>query len=112
MEQEEKVLTIKITADGKQEYKDFGKSDVGSMSADEIKNHLLVSGCWPFVKQRPYDVIANPNQTPKAIFVSAYASSPLAPDLDYALKGKEVELQTALTALAKVNRRESACFYR
>ena len=41
------------------------------MSAEEVKNHLLASGCWPFVKQRPYDVVANPNQAPKAIFVSA-----------------------------------------
>ena len=97
-----KVLTIKITADGKQEYKDFGKSDVDTMSAEEVKNHLFASGCWPFVKQRPYDVVANPNQAPKAIFVSAYASAPLAADFDYTLKGKEAELQAALTALTKL----------
>ncbi len=97
-----KVLAIKITADGKQEYKDFGKQDVNKMSEEEVKNHLFISGCWPFVKQRPYDVVANPNQAPKAIFVSAYASAPLAPDYDYTLKGKEVEIQTALTALTKL----------
>ncbi|CAL2082967.1 Na(+)-translocating NADH-quinone reductase subunit A [Tenacibaculum sp. 190524A02b] len=97
-----KVLAIKITADGKQEYKDFGKKDVGSMSGEEVKQHLFASGCWPFVKQRPYDVVANPNQEPKAIFVSAYASAPLAADYDYTLKGKEAELQAALTALTKL----------
>ena len=97
-----KVLEIKITADAQQEYNDFGKKDVASMSGEEVKNHLLASGCWPFVKQRPYDVVANPNQAPKAIFVSAYASAPLAADYDYTLKGKETELQTALTALTKL----------
>ena len=97
-----KVLAIKIAADGKQEYKDFGKKDVDAMSGEEVKNHLFSSGCWPFIKQRPYDVIANPNQEPKAIFVSAYASSPLAADYDYTLKGKEAELQVALTALTKL----------
>ncbi len=97
-----KVLTIKITADSKQDYKDFGTANVDAMSADEVKNHLFASGCWPFVKQRPYDVVANPNQAPKAIFVSGYASAPLAGDLDYTLKGKEAELQTALTALTKL----------
>ena len=97
-----KVLTIKITADGKQEYKDFGTQNVDTMAADDVKNLLLASGCWPFVKQRPYDVVANPNQAPKAIFVSGYASAPLAGDLDYTLKGKELELQTALTALTKL----------
>ena len=97
-----KVLAIKITADAQQAYKDFGKKDVNAMSSEEVKNHLFTSGCWPFVKQRPYDVIADPNQTPKSIFVSAYASAPLAADYDYALKGKETELQTALTALTKL----------
>ncbi|MBA6156080.1 Na(+)-translocating NADH-quinone reductase subunit A [Tenacibaculum sp. S7007] len=97
-----KVLEIKITATAQQEYKDFGKKDVDAMSSEEVKNHLFASGCWPFVKQRPYDVVANPNQAPKAIFVSAYASAPLAADYDYTLKGKEAELQAALTALTKL----------
>lgn len=97
-----KVLAFKITADAQQEYKDFGKKDIDAMSGEEVKNHLLATGCWPFVKQRPYDVVANPNQAPKAIFVSAYASAPLAADYDYALKGKEAELQAALTALTKL----------
>jgi Na+-transporting NADH:ubiquinone oxidoreductase subunit A len=97
-----KVLAIKIAADSTQEYKDFGTKDAANMSADEVKNHLFASGCWPFVKQRPFDVVANPNQVPKAIFVSAYASAPLASDVDYILAGKEAELQAAITAVSKL----------
>lgn len=95
-----RVLAMKIAADGKQEYKDFGKKDPSKMSSEEVKKHLFDSGCWPFIKQRPYDVVANPNQAPKAIFVSAYASAPLAADYDYTLQGKEKEIQTALTAIS------------
>ena len=72
------------------------------MLAEEVKDHLLASGCWPFVKQRPYDVVANPNQAPKAIFISAHASAPLAADLAYTLAGKEAELQAAITAVSKL----------
>ena len=97
-----KILTIKILADAKQKFKNYGKKEVDNMSADEIKDHLLNTGCWPFIKQRPYDIIANPNQLPKSIFVSAYASSPLASDYDYTLSGKEEELQTAFTAISKL----------
>jgi Na+-transporting NADH:ubiquinone oxidoreductase subunit A len=97
-----KVLAIKIAADSAQEYKDFGTKDATNMSADEVKNHLLASGCWPFVKQRPYDVVANPNDAPKAIFISGYASAPLAANFDYTLAGKEKELQAALTAISKL----------
>ena len=97
-----KIISIKITADGKQSFKDFGIKDADKMSAEEVRNHLLNSGCWPFIKQRPFDVIANPSQTPKAIFISAYASSPLAANYDYTLAGKEKELQAALTAISKL----------
>jgi len=97
-----KILAIKIQADSKQEFVDFGKKDPKAITADDLKSHLLASGCWPFIKQRPYDVIANPAKTPKAIFVSAYASAPLAADYDYVLAGKENELQAAITALSKL----------
>lgn len=97
-----KVLAMKIAADANQEYKQFEIKDAAQMSADEVKDYLFAAGCWPFIKQRPYDVVANPNQAPKAIFVSAYASAPLAADLDYTLVGKEAKLQAAITAVSKL----------
>ncbi len=97
-----KILSFKVLADKEQQYQDFGIKDVTSMSGEDIKSHLLSSGCWPFIKQRPYDIIANPNVAPKAIFISAYNSAPLAADLDYVLQEKESELQAAITALSKL----------
>ena len=97
-----KILSIKIQADKTQSYLDFGALDLSKAGADEIKERLLESGCWAFVKQRPYDVIAKPNKSPKAIFISGYATAPLAADLDFTLKGKEKELQAAVTALGKL----------
>lgn len=97
-----KLLAVKIKADSEQQFFDFGVKDPKAMKAEEIKSHLLASGCWPFIKQRPYDVIAKTANTPKAIFVSAYASAPLAADYDYVLAGKENELQAAITALSKL----------
>lgn len=97
-----KILAIKIKADSQQQFIDFGVRDPKAMNADEIKSHLLASGCWPFIKQRPYDVIAKTANTPKAIFISAYGSAPLAADYDYVLAGKEKELQAAVTALSKL----------
>ena len=97
-----RVMAVKITADTKQIHKDFGAQDVDKMSAEEVKNHLFASGCWPFIKQRPYDVVANPDQAPKAIFISAHATAPLAADLEYTLADKVQELQTAITAVSKL----------
>lgn len=97
-----RVDAVKIEVDSEQVYQDNGKFDVDAANPGMVKAHLLASGCWPFVKQRPYDVVANPSKTPKAIFISGYASAPLAADLDFTLKGKEAELQAAVTALGKL----------
>ncbi len=97
-----KILELKIQAEKTQVYQEHGKFNVDGADANSIKAHLLASGCWPFVKQRPYDVIANPDQEPKGIFISGYASAPLAADLDFTLQGKEAELQAAVSALGKL----------
>jgi len=95
-----RIDAIKITADKEQTYIEHGKFDL-SADAEKTKAHLLASGCWSFIKQRPYDVIAKADSTPKAIFISGYASAPLAANLDFTLTGKEAELQAAVTALSK-----------
>jgi Na+-transporting NADH:ubiquinone oxidoreductase subunit A len=97
-----KILSIKILADKDQKFVDHGVFKLGSSKPEEVKSHLLSTGCWPFIMQRPYDVIANPERSPKSIFISAYATAPLAADYEFVLKGKEPELQAALTALGKL----------
>jgi Na+-transporting NADH:ubiquinone oxidoreductase subunit A len=97
-----KLLGIKILADKENSFLPFNAPSVASASRDEIIQLLLESGAWTYVKQRPFDVIANPNQTPRAIFISAFDSSPLAPDYDYLIQGSEAEFQTGLDALAKL----------
>jgi Na+-transporting NADH:ubiquinone oxidoreductase subunit A len=97
-----KIISVKVQADKEQVYQDYGKINLEKAKAEDVKKLLLASGCWPFIKQRPYDVIANPNKSPKSIFVSGYASAPLAADLDFTLQGKEAELQAAISALSKL----------
>ncbi|RDY58081.1 Na(+)-translocating NADH-quinone reductase subunit A [Flagellimonas nanhaiensis] len=97
-----KILTLKILADKEQEYVFNKTPDLDSVDANGLKTFLLQSGAWPFVKQRPYDVIADPDATPKAIFVSGCTTAPLAADADYVLEGKFDEIQAAITALGKL----------
>ena len=99
-----KILSIKIKADKKDSYLEHDVLDLETAKPEEVKSLLLSSGCWPFIKQRPYDVIAKPNKEPKAIFISAHASAPLAANYNYTLQGKEKELQAAVTALGKLTR--------
>ena len=97
-----RVLSVVVEADGENAAVEYKAKDVPSLSADEVKAHLLQAGLFAFIKQRPYDVIASPNDTPRAIFVSAFDSKPLAVDFEVALKGNEADFQTGLDALAKM----------
>ena len=97
-----KVMNIVVTPDAKQEYAEFGVKSVHSLNGEQVKQALLDSGMFAFLRQRPYDVVANPNSRPKAIFVSAFDSKPLAPDFEYVIKGNEADFQAGLSALAKM----------
>ena len=95
-----KILKVLITADESDSFNDFGVKTPDNLTALQVKEILLESGCWAFINQRPYDIIANPSESPKAIFVSAYATAPLATSHTYALSGKEKEFQVGIDALS------------
>ncbi|HEA29204.1 MAG TPA: Na(+)-translocating NADH-quinone reductase subunit A [Leeuwenhoekiella sp.] len=98
-----RVIThIIIESDGKDTFADYGRVDPATTSAEQLKTRLLSSGLWPFIKQRPYDIIADTDDAPRDVFISGYNSGPLSPDLEVVLEGKQAELQAAVTALGKL----------
>ena len=97
-----KILAIVINADGKQESEKFETKPADKASKEEVKELLLKSGLWPFVTQRPYGIVANPADEPKAVFVSGFNSAPLAPDMDFVLEGEDENLKVGFEALKKL----------
>lgn len=96
------ILEILIAADSQDNHLEHSKKNPKDLSSEEVKAHLLASGCWPFIKQRPYDVVANSADMPKAIFVSGINSAPLAADLNFTMNGRQDALVAGFTALAKL----------
>lgn len=97
-----KILEVKILADKEIRYIDFARSDPKNLSSEVIKDTLLSSGTWPFIRQRPYGIVANPADNPKSIFISCFDSNPLAPDLNFIMLGQDTDFQTGLDALQKL----------
>ncbi len=97
-----KLLEVIIESDKKHESLDFGTSNPVNTDREAIIDKLLKSGLWPAIRQRPYSVIANPKDEPKAIFIPAFDSSPLAPDFDLMVHGQGETFQTGLDVLAKL----------
>jgi Na+-transporting NADH:ubiquinone oxidoreductase subunit A len=99
-----KLLEVKILADKTVEHLPFTKysvSDIQSLTREKAQAEMLQSGVWVNLVQRPYGIVADPAETPKAIFVSGFDSSPLAPDYGILFKGQEQAFQVGLDVLKK-----------
>jgi Na+-transporting NADH:ubiquinone oxidoreductase subunit A len=93
-------IVVEKNGDG---YVDFGVYDPSALSREKIKESLLVSGLWPVVRQRPYHIVANPDDVPKAIFISGFDTSPLAPDNNFIMDNSSASLfRCGITALTKL----------
>ena len=95
-----KVLSIQVEADEEQQYVDFGQGI--PESKEEVKQTLLKSGLFAYFVQRPYAVTCNPDDEPKAIFVSTFNDMPLAADFEVVVKGQENDFQAGIDALGKL----------
>ena len=97
-----KVLEVVISSDNNNDSVKFKTTNFKNFSADEIKEILLKSGTWPFILQRPYGIIAHPEDKPKAIYISAYSTLPLDVDFDFILKNKKDNFQLGLSILSRL----------
>ncbi|MGM0392336.1 MAG: Na(+)-translocating NADH-quinone reductase subunit A [Bacteroidota bacterium] len=97
-----RIVEVIIEAHPTDSYKDFGKMNAETAAPEDVKSRILESGCGAFIKQRPYDIVADPKDTPKAIFISAVSTAPLAADLGFVLKDKVAAFQEGINALKKL----------
>lgn len=97
-----RILEVRILADKELRYREFGAADPSALSRDEVKGKILSAGMWPLIKQRPYNIVANPDRVPRDIWVSCFDSAPLAPDADFVVHGQEEEFQTGVKALMQL----------
>ncbi|WP_027001847.1 Na(+)-translocating NADH-quinone reductase subunit A [Hugenholtzia roseola] len=99
------VLEVVILADKEVEYEPFEKysvSELGKLEAAKAKETLLKSGAWVNLIKRPYGIVADPEEKPKAIFISAFDSHPLAPDYEFLYKNEAPYFQAGIDILGKI----------
>ena len=84
-----KIEKIIIEASDRQKSVPHSVNNWDKKTRDDLKAILSKSGNWPFIHQRPYGIMANPLETPKAIFVSTVKTDPLEGDMQFILKDKK-----------------------
>jgi Na+-transporting NADH:ubiquinone oxidoreductase subunit A len=82
---------------------DFGAADPLKLSREEVTEKIMNSGSWPLLRQRPYHIVARPGRVPKAIFISAFDTAPLAPDIDFIMANtRGGHMQAGINALSRL----------
>lgn len=99
-----KLLAVVVKSDGKQQSVKFDAVDASKLDKEAVTAALLERGLWPMIKQRPYGIVANSEDTPKSIFVSAMNTAPLAPEADFIMDGQMENLQAGIDALGRLTK--------
>ena len=94
-----RILAVTITSDGKFTQLNSKAKDFSKLDRLELKTDLLKSGLWPFLRMRPIDIIARPEDNPKSIFISSFDTNPLSPDYDFIMHNKSAEFNAGLELL-------------
>ena len=97
-----KLINVAVEPDAQQVAKAIKVVDPAKAERSEIVEMLLESGLWTRIVERPFGVIANPDAQPKAIFVSAFDSAPLAPDYNFVLAAEKENIEAGMAVLARL----------
>ena len=98
------IENIEITVEDKKPdlSKSYSSSQLNNSDRDTIINSILDACVFPLIRQRPFNKVANPDEIPRDIFISAYNTAPLSVDLFKIIQDNKDEFQAGLTALSKL----------
>ncbi|MBN1302488.1 MAG: Na(+)-translocating NADH-quinone reductase subunit A [Melioribacteraceae bacterium] len=95
-------IVIELSGNDEITFDSFSEPEIKNLSADKIKSQLIDSGLWTTIRVRPFSKVANPETTPRSIFITATDTNPLAPDIEKIIEGNEKNFETGLSVLAKL----------
>lgn len=100
--QKRAISEVVLSADAEIEFHRFPSVDLASGSREDVVDLLLQSGAWTLLKQRPFNTMADPEATPRDIFISCFDTAPVAPDHNILIEGKEDAFRNGLQVLSKL----------
>lgn len=97
-----RLLDIVIEVAPREEIEQHPIIPLEQMSRQELIERLKLGGLFTHIRQRPFNFLANPEKTPRSIFIKALESAPLTPPAELQVAGYEKEFQVGLDALKKL----------
>ena len=73
-------VVIELDGDEAEEFSHTSPGELADLDADTVRETLLASGMWTAFRTRPFSKVPAADSSPRAIFVTAIDTNPLAPD--------------------------------
>ncbi|HDM8334011.1 TPA: Na(+)-translocating NADH-quinone reductase subunit A, partial [Yersinia enterocolitica] len=95
-------VVIEIDGDEQVPFEHYEESSLNQLSDEQVQRHLLASGLWTALRTRPFSKTPVPNSRPRAIFISAMDTQPLAADPQVIIATESEAFNHGLTILARL----------
>lgn len=98
-----RLMDVVIEVDrGGEDWHELQTLNPKTASREELVDHLKEGGLFAHIRRRPFNLLANPEITPRNVFVKAHESAPCAAPSELQVEGFEREFQAGLDTLAKL----------
>lgn len=97
-----RLIDISIEVSKQEEWIQFQPLNPKQASREQLVSRFKESGLFSKIRQRPFNILANPEKPPRSIFVKAVETAPFVPPSEMQVKGHEEAFQAGLDALAKM----------
>ncbi len=95
-------VVIELDGDDAVEFPQYSANELADLGDEKVRKNLLKSGLWTTLRTRPFSKIPGRKTSPRAIFVTATDTNPLAPDPAIIIERDKVAFAQGIQLLAKL----------
>ncbi len=95
-------VVIAVSGDAAETFTQYPAEQLATLSAEQVKQNLVDSGLWVAFRTRPFSQSPAIDSTPRAIFVNAMDTNPLAADPAVIINADAEAFKQGLTVISRL----------
>ena len=95
-------VVIAVSGDAAETFTQYPAEQLATLSAEQVKQNLVDSGLWVAFRTRPFSQSPAIDSTPRAIFVNAMDTNPLAADPAVLINADAEAFKQGLTVISRL----------
>ncbi|WP_411326946.1 NADH:ubiquinone oxidoreductase, partial [Serratia marcescens] len=96
------VIALENGGDDQLEFAHYPLGELSQLPREQVESELIASGLWTALRTRPFSKTPSPGSEPRAIFVTAMDTQPLAADPQVIIAEQQAAFNAGLVVLARL----------